>query len=121
VVLGVAPATLARVVEHLLRPRVGFTIVEKLDDASGLVPAASRQRPHTVVTNLRFLGRGPALRIAELRSAVPAARLVLIAPEGRLGEALGYGADTCLNEGDLVAELLSVLQEGVPRANGPPD
>jgi len=118
VLVAVSPASLARVVDHLLRERTDLRVVAHVDRGEALTRQVARLAPRVVVAHQRVLGREPARRVAELKASSPGSKLVLVAPHEGLGPRLRHGADACVGEEELVERLAAAVAVAARRARG---
>lgn len=112
ILVAVEPASLLRIVEHVLQRRPEFQIVAKTNRGSALVQQARRLQPKLIIANLRMLGEEAGRIIPEVKLASPRSMLIVTGfPQGLGRHAHKCGADAYLEEEQLVRRLVPTAQK----------
>src|SRR5262245_55950378 len=115
VVAAVRSEGLARLLGHLLDETGEFEAVVGGPRAAGRTSEISRLGPDVIVVTLSCLGKEPAARIAELKAAHPAARLLVISPRPQPEASRPAGADAQVPEEAIVSSLVAEIRKLVRR------
>lgn len=101
---------LARVLGHVLLDAGEFESFVGVPSPPALVAEVSRLSPDVIVVTLASLGNEPVVRIGELKLALPASRLLVIASAEELEASRPAGADAQIPEEAIVASLVSEIR-----------
>jgi hypothetical protein len=106
-VLIVSPPALSQLIQHLFRGETEFEIVRSRGRAGSVARQVSQQRAELIVACVKPVGAGLYATALAIRQSSPRSKLILVSPVPQLaGNAHKYGADSCLDQEKLVAQLL---------------
>jgi hypothetical protein len=111
ILVAVAPRSLSRVVEHLLRGREGLALVGSAGSDRQLASRARRAAPDLLVVSLRLLGREAGARLASLRLSSPGSKLIVVSPGTFAIPLRPRGADAMVPEEALVRRLVPLVRK----------
>jgi hypothetical protein len=111
VVAAVRSEALARVLGHLLVEADEFQSFIGVSGAEGLLGEISCLAPDVIVVTLPGLGSEPVARIAELKAALPASRLILITSAQEDEASRESGADAQVPAEALVGTLVAEIRK----------
>lgn len=102
---------LARVLGHLLLEADELESFVGVPGPAALAAEVSRLSPDVIVVALPSLGTAPEARIGELKAALPASRLLVIASAEEMEASPPAGADARIPEEAVVASLVSEIRK----------
>ncbi len=113
ILVTVEPASLQRLIGHILHGQTGIWVVGAESRRASPASLAARLVPDVIVVNQRLqrLGR---IDVSELKRSSPSSRLILLTHN--VVDSARNGADVCLPEAAIVSRLLPMIRRTALRA-----